>query len=49
MENEEERELVEHFSGACHLCGKHVDGRKHNATWNPVNGVAHVTCHQQEH
>lgn len=36
--------LVEHFSGPCHRCHQYVDGRRHNATWNPVLGLAHADC-----
>lgn len=43
-EDETEIALVENFTGTCHICNRHVDGRVHNATWNPAKGVAHTTC-----
>lgn len=39
-----EMNLVEVFSGRCHACGGYVDGRRHNATWNPFLGLAHASC-----
>ena len=40
----EEEEMVAHFSGTCRICGKYVDGRRHNVNWSPVKGLSHATC-----
>lgn len=44
----DDNDLVAHFTGRCHKCGGHVDGRRDNATWNPVKGLAHAHCPEQK-